>query len=308
MRSILQSGSSISAGSSGRRACLIFIFLSGLWGAAIAQTNTAPGRTARAGQNGKVVGTEAAVSGSNEDPAAVERGGKLFMERCGECHGNSAKGTDQGPNLIYSLIVLRDEKGSLIAPILRTGRPEQGMPRPDLSEPQISDIVAWLYVQTYGADHRNTYAWLDVLTGDAKRGQTYFNTTGKCNTCHSVSGDLAGIGAKYDPFTLQSRWVRPGLGGGGGGRRGVAAPASARAATRVKVTLPSGESFSGALEGISDFSVSLKDASGDFHSFNRDGDVPKVEIDDPLRTHKTMLRQYTAADIHDVTAYLVALK
>jgi len=258
-------------------------------------------------QKGKVVGTDAAVTGSKEDPAAVERGGKLFIERCGECHGNSAKGTAQGPNLIYSLIVLRDEKGSLIAPILRSGRPEQGMPRPDLSEPQIFDIVAWLHVQTYGADHRTTYAWLDVVTGDAKRGQTYFNTTGKCNTCHSVSGDLAGIGAKYDPFTLQSRWIRPGA-SGGGGRGGAAAPASARAATTVKVTLPSGESFSGTLEGISDFSVSVKDASGDLHSFNRDGDVPKVEIDDPLRMHKAMLRQYTDADIHDVTAYLVALK
>ena len=302
MRSILQSGSRISAGSAGRRACLVFILLGGLW-AATAQTNAAPGRTARVGQKGKVVATEAAVNASKEDPAAVERGGKLFVERCGECHGNSAKGSDQGPNLIYSLTVLRDEKGLLIAPILRSGRPGQGMPRPDLSEPQISDIVAWLHVQTYAADHRTTYAWLDVVTGDAKRGQTYFNTTGKCNTCHSVSGDLAGIGAKYDPFTLQSRWVRPGAGGGG-----AAAPASARAATTAKVTLPSGESFSGTLEGISDFSVSLKDASGNLHSFDRDGDVPKVEINDPLRAHKAMLRQYTDADIHDVTAYLVALK
>ena len=115
--------------------------------------------------------------------------------------------------------------------------------------------------------------------------------------------NAAGIGSKYDPFTLQSRWVRPGARGGGTG-----APPSARAATTAKVTLPSGESFSGTLEGISDFSVSLKDASGDLHSFDRDGDVPKVEINDPLRTHKAMLRQYTDADIHDVTAYLVALK
>lgn len=289
-----------------RRACVILVVLSGLGRAAVAQTNTAPGKTAPAGQKGKVVGTAAAVTGSKEDPAAVERGGKLFVERCGECHGNSAKGTDQGPNLIHSLAVLRDEKGALISPILRSGRPEQGMPKPDLSEPQISDIVAWLHVQTYGADHRNTYAWLDVVTGNAKRGQTYFNTTGRCNTCHSVTGDLVGIGAKYDPFTLQTRWVRPES--GGGGRGGAATPASARGATTVKVTLPSGESFSGTLEGISDFSVSLKDASGDFRSFNRDGDVPKVEINDPLKTHKTMLRQYTDADIHDVTAYLVTLK
>lgn len=92
MRSILQGRSRISAGSSGRRACCIFILLSGLWGAAIAQTNTAPGRTARAGQTGKVVGTEAAINGSKEDLAAVERGGKLFIERCGSVMETAPKG------------------------------------------------------------------------------------------------------------------------------------------------------------------------------------------------------------------------
>ncbi len=29
----------------------------------------------------------AAIAGSKEDPAAVERGGKLFVANCGGCHG-----------------------------------------------------------------------------------------------------------------------------------------------------------------------------------------------------------------------------
>jgi hypothetical protein len=62
------------------------------------------------------------------------------------------------------------------------------------------------------------------------------------------------------------------------------------------------------LERISDFEVALRDASGEYRSFNRDDAAPKVEIDDPLKAHKEMLRQYKDADIHNVTAYLVTLQ
>jgi hypothetical protein len=173
------------------------------------------------------------------------------------------------------------------------------MPKPDLTETQISDIVAWLHAQTYAADHRTTFEWLNVVTGDPKKGEAYFNTTGKCGACHSVTGDLAGVGKKYDPFTLQLRWVNPGS---------APEPASDRAAVKVTVTLPSGQAFSGRLERISDFDVALRDASGEYRSFTRDDAAPKVEIDDPLKAHKEMLRQYKDADIHNVTAYLVNLK
>jgi len=254
---------------------------------------------ARPGEKGRVVASRTAVLGSKEDPDAVKRGGNDFTAQCGRCHGNSGKGLDSGPNLIYSLLVIRDEKGELIAPVLRNGRPDRGMPKPDLTEAQISDIVAWLHAQTYAADHRTTYVYLDIVTGDPKKGEAYFNTTGKCDSCHSATGDLAGVGKKYDPFTLQARWVNPASGAGSG---------SARAAVKVTVTLASGQAFSGRLERISDFDVALRDASGEYHSFTRDGATPKVETDDPLKAHKEMLRQYKDADIHNVTAYLVSLK
>src|SRR5580700_7270798 len=122
----------------------------------------------------------AAISGSKESPAAVNRGAKLFATNCGGCHGTNAKGGPGAPDLIRSVLVLDDEKGILIAPVLREGRPDQGMPKPNLSEPQIADIVAWLHVQTYAAGHRVTYAFQDVVTGDAKKGEAYFNSAGKC--------------------------------------------------------------------------------------------------------------------------------
>ena len=66
--------------------------------------------------------------------------------------------------------------------------------------------------------------------------------------------------------------------------------------------------MSGTLDRVDDFSVSLRDASGKYHSFLREGNVPKVEITDPLRAHIEMLPKYRDEDIHNVTAYLVTLK
>src|SRR5580765_7801503 len=70
----------------------------------------------------------AAIAGSKEDPAAVERGGKLYVTNCGGCHGAGARGGAGAPDLVRSVLVLGDEKGILIAPVLRDGRPDQGMP------------------------------------------------------------------------------------------------------------------------------------------------------------------------------------
>lgn len=259
-------------------------------------------------------GEAAAIAGSGQDPAAVDRGAKLFATNCGGCHGSTARGGPGAPDLVRSILVLDDEKGILIAPVIKNGRPDLGMPKLPLPDAQIADIVAWLHVQTWAAGHRTTYAFQDVLTGDAKKGEVYFQST--CASCHSATGDLKGIGSRFDPFSLQARWLQPrgGRGGGGGGGRGGrgggrgAAPAATRSTIQVTVTPPGGAPVTGTLDRIDDFSVSLRDSAGDYRSFLRDGDVPKVEVRDPLRPHMDLLRKYTDADIHNMTAYLVSLK
>jgi mono/diheme cytochrome c family protein len=251
-------------------------------------------------------GAAAAVTGSGQDPAAVERGAKLFATNCAGCHGAAARGGPGAPDLLRSILVLDDEKGILIAPVIRNGRPDLGMPKSTLPDTQVADIVAWLHVQTWGAGHRTTYAFQDVLTGDARKGEAYFKST--CAGCHSPTGDLKGIGGRYDAFSLQARWLQP-RGGRGGGRGGRGAPpASTRSAITVTVTPPSGKPVTGTLDRIDDFSVSLRDSAGEYYSFQREGDVPKVEVHDPLRPHTDLLHRYTDADIHNVTAYLVTLK
>jgi mono/diheme cytochrome c family protein len=247
-------------------------------------------------------GPAAVVAGSGQDPAAVERGAKLFTANCAGCHGATGRGGPGAPDLVRSILVLDDEKGILIAPVIRNGRPDLGMPKSSLADAQIADIVAWMHVQTWAAGHRNTYAFQDVLTGDAKKGEAYFNKA--CGSCHSATGDLKGVGNRYDPFSLQARWLQPR--GGRGGGRGSASPG--RSTVSVTVTPQGGKPITGTLDRIDDFSVSLRDSAGDFHSFLREGDVPKVEVHDPLRPHTDLLRTYTDPDIHNVTAYLVSLK
>jgi hypothetical protein len=141
---------------------------------------------------------------------------------------------------------------------------------------------------------------LNVMTGDAKAGETYFNGAGGCSKCHSVSGDLAGVGKRYPAATLQQKFVFPNA----GLRRPGAPPAPK---TQVAITLPSGRTIKGTLVRIDDFNVSLRESSGEYQTVDRGAGV-KVELIDPLSGHIALLDKYTDADIHNLLAYLVTLK
>lgn len=230
---------------------------------------------------------------------AVERGKKQFVVQCGSCHGADARGEDDGPDLVRSELVLDDEQGSLLGPLLRKGRPSDGMPAFDLPDSQIQDLAAFLRERTQAAINRNAYTILNVLTGDAKAGEAYFNGAGRCNTCHSPTGDLAGVGSRFRPEQLQTRFLYP---RGGGGGRGGAPPKP----TTVTVTPRTGRAISGTLEFVDDFTVGLRDADGYYRSFTRDS--VKVDIQDPLAAHAQLLREYTDKSMHDVLTYLATLK
>jgi len=86
-----------------------------------------PGRGGGSDKGDK--GITAAITGSKEDPAAFERGAKAYTQNCAGCHGATGRGSVGAPDLIRSILVLDDEKGILIAPVIRDGRPDAGMPK-----------------------------------------------------------------------------------------------------------------------------------------------------------------------------------
>jgi cytochrome c oxidase cbb3-type subunit III len=238
------------------------------------------------------------------DTAAVERGKQILGQQCGFCHGANARGGSSGPDLTRSELVQEDDNGKQLGEFLRVGRPDRGMPKFDLSAQDTSDLAAFLHAEIYLASNRRLYKILDVLVGDPKAGQAYFNGAGRCATCHSETGDLRGIGAKYTPVDLQGRIVYPRRGGIQG------SPAyEDKNAVKVTVTPASGTPVSGAIVRLTDFEVTLFDpATRQQRSFLRTGDTPKVVVTDPLQAHMDQLLKWTDADMHNVTAYLASLK
>lgn len=274
--------------------------------AAVARSGQAPVQGPGGGR-GRGGTTPAAGRGRGPafDEAAIARAKPVYEPQCGFCHGLDARGRAGGPDLARSLVVLADTGGKELSGFLRAGRPERGMPAfPNLTDQEIADIAEFLHERLEAARNRAPTDAMASLVGDAVAGAAYFNGPGRCTTCHSISGDLAGIGAKYDPAALQGRIVNPRPGAG----RGQATVLSPRATRRVTVTVPNGQTFSGTLDYVSEFAVTLIDGSGARRTFKRDGDVPKVVVSDPLQAHFDMLRTFRDKDMQDLTAYLWTLK
>ena len=234
------------------------------------------------------------------DPVVVERGKSLFVGACGFCHGSNGKGGEKGPDLLRSVIVLDDVNGKTIGPVILKGRPDKGMPKFPFTQTQIGDISTFLHSAIRDATDRDSYKILDIVTGDASAGRAYFNS--HCNQCHSETGDLKGIAKKYEPVTLQGRFINPPYSWEEG------TPAHTVSAISVTVTLPSGQSYTGAVLNYDDFTVALRERDGTYRSFKRNGDTPRVELHNRLQAHLDLVMQYSDADIHNLTAYLVTLK
>ena len=270
-------------------------------------TLSAQGRGAGVSPGGRGVDVTAT---RNIDTAAVERGMGEFGNYCASCHGVDARGGSgkADVDLVRSVLVLDDLGGKQIGEFLKAGHPAKNKTVFPFPDAQITDIAAFLHNNISVASERGAYKYLDVLVGNAKAGEAYFNGAGGCKACHSIEGDLKGIGAKYDPPTLQLNIVTGGGGGGGGrGGRGGRGGNSATAKT-VTVTDQSGKAVKGTLVNISDFIVTLREPSGAIRSFYRDGDVPKVVVVDPLQAHLDLMRRYTDDDMHNLTAYLATMK
>jgi cytochrome c oxidase cbb3-type subunit III len=225
------------------------------------------------------------------DNAAVTRGRAVYAQYCINCHGSNVKGGENGPDLIRSVVVLRDRLGNGIGPALKRLANHPG----DLTQAQILDLSHFLHQRIEAtATNRNPSQPPNVLTGNVEAGKAYFNGAGKCSTCHSPTGDLSGYGTRTTPINIQQNFLFPRISRGG-------------KQIEVTVTPATGNAISGTLVRIDDFNVSLRTADGQTQVFRRAKDV-KVEVRDPLAVHHELLDQYTDTDMHNIVAYLESLK
>lgn len=238
------------------------------------------------------------VAPKNYSPAQVEAGQALFRQNCSFCHGRDATGGETGPDLTRSRLVTQDADGEKIAPVIRGGRPDRGMPPFALSADQINSLVAFIHTQQNNAlaaakrgenGGRRGVDVSDLQTGNVEAGIKYFNGAGGCASCHSPTGDLAGIASRYQGLELEEQMLYP-----------------KHAKSRITVTLASGQTITGTLAYEDEFTIGLMDPSGVYRSW-RTRDV-HFTIDAPVNAHVELFSKYTDADIHNLMAYLQTLR
>ena len=243
-------------------------------------TNEAPAQTASSNS-----------SGASSDLASA--GEALFRQNCAFCHGRDAQGGETGPDLTQSKVVRRDVGGNRISEVVRNGRPEKKMPAFHFSNQEMFSLVAFIHEQQAKAisrpGGRRGVEAADLQTGNVEAGKQYFNGAGNCASCHSPTGDLAGVATRYEGLQLEEQMLYP---------RDVK--------SRVVVTLPSGQQVSGTVAYLDEFTVALRDASGNYRSWP----ISKVKykLDAPVNGHVEQFSKYTDADIHNLMAYLQTLR
>ena len=234
----------------------------------------------------------------------IREGEVRFAAQCGFCHGKDAAGGESGPDLTRSELVAQDTRGDKVTPVIRAGRPNNGMPAfKDLPEGEVNAIVAFVHSQMdkfaeLGGGRRSVEP-ADLATGNAEAGRAYFNGAGKCGSCHSATGDLAGIGKRLQGLNLLRRMLYPGGGFGGGG-------GSAPTPAKATFTLASGQTVTAPVAAEDDFSVTVLDPLGARQTYQKS--AVKVKVEEPLAAHFELLGKYTDADMHNVYAYLESLK
>ena len=234
-----------------------------------------------------------APEGSEDSSDLVKTGGAIFHQNCAFCHGRDAMGGETGPDLTSSKIVKADKNGDQIAAVVREGRPGNKMPAFNFSTDEIKSLVAFIhYREASAAAHpggRRGVSVADLQTGNVDEGRRFFEGAGGCVKCHSPSGDLAHVASRFEGLKLEQRMLYP-----------------EDAKSTVIVTLPSGEKVTGTLAYHDEFTVSLRDADGNWRSWA----TSRVHytIDAPVEAHVRLFPKYTDDDIHNLMAYLQTLR
>ena len=202
-------------------------------------------------------------------------------------------GGETGPNLARSAFVRDDAAGDRMRAVLRDGRVDKGMPAFRLSDADVTAIITFIRDQKSKADSpgaRRSVDPEDLQSGNSERGRQYFNGAGRCATCHSPTGDLAGVATRLQGLELLQRMLYP----------------SKSRVAKVTVTTRNGETVSGQLVHRDEFTIALTDSSDRYRSW-RTADVT-VAVHNPLDAHVEQLGKYTDDDMHNVLAYLQTLR
>jgi cytochrome c oxidase cbb3-type subunit III len=224
---------------------------------------------------------------SSVDPVL---GKKLFESQCALCHGQTGGG-GRGPNLQRPKLNKAPDDESLRKVISDGIQPE--MPGAwQLSPREVKSVAA--YVRTFGTIP------LEPLPGNPSQGERLFKTKA-CDTCHMISGqgsgfgpELTGIGSKRSAAFLRESLVAP----------EAAVPDEF---LLVELVTPSGATIRGVRMNEDSFSIQIKEANGELHSYRKAvlKDLRKLRGKSPMPAYDSML---TPDEMNDLIAYLASLR
>lgn len=231
-----------------------------------------------------------ATPGKTYPPELVTAGESLFVQQCAFCHGRDTAGGEAGPDLTRSKVVADDVDGEHIGPIVRNGK--DAMPKFTVSDQDLMGLTAFIHTRKAIAESqkggRRGVDVADLQTGDADKGKEYFNGAGKCATCHSPTGDMAGVSTRNPGLRLFQRLMNP-------------------RSNKAKMTVTAGgQTITGTKAYQDEFTVALRDSEGRYHSWPTS--KVKFTVEDPAQAHVDLLSKYTDDDIHNVIKYLMTLK
>jgi PQQ-dependent dehydrogenase (methanol/ethanol family) len=194
-----------------------------------------------------------------QNPPAAAPGAdfkQTYIKLCGGCHGDDARGTQQGPGLANNPGVRRRSIQSL-RNVIRNGIPAAGMPAFDLPAGAI-EALANLVMSL------NAVAADSSVAGDRAAGRQFFYGKGQCASCHMVSGEGASIGPDLSNVAREMTVDQI--------REALLQP-DARIAPGYRIVtarLRDGQTLRGFARSRTSFDLALQDLKGAFHPLSVD--------------------------------------
>lgn len=214
---------------------------------------------------------------------------QTYVKLCGGCHGDDARGTQQGPGLTGNVSVRRRSLQSL-RNVIRNGIPAAGMPGFDLPVATIESL-ANMVVSLNATASENTVA------GDRSAGKQFFFGKGQCGSCHMVHGEGTAIGPDLsnvaremtvdeirDALSQPDSRIAPGYG-------------------LVSVRLNDGKSLRGFARTRTSFHLALQDLQGVLHPLSLD------RVSSVTEEKQSLMRPFTASaeELQNLIAFLSRL-
>lgn len=230
-----------------------------------------------------------AGSARGQDAPDLGMGRKIFESQCALCHGQTGTG-GRGPSLNRPKLAHAPDDEALYQVIFKGLDPE--MPGAwQLDAHEIRSVVA--YVRSLGAIPA------EKLPGDAARGERMYQSHG-CAGCHIVAGkgqgygpELTDIGARRNGAHLRDTLLHP-------------AAQMPEGFLYVAAVTREGSTVRGIRLNEDTFTVQIKDARGEFHSFRKS----ELRSFTPLANQTPMpsFESLSSGDLEDLVAYLASLK